>query len=283
MSYILNALRKLEREKKRDPTRVDLSLFDRTIPTPARTGARWLQPLSLILFSIALLASALILGKKLEQGTSEPQPSIHETHPPRETMAEDEAALPSNDTFSATTRKGSRRFTNEQREEVEALTIGSDEEESSAWATRPQPESVPAGFQEEVQEEIFFDEHFLNGEYQEDEYTRIPIDPSPSLRKESDNTDAAGSNVAHVAQVAQVAQVTQVAHAGKSLPPEAPSPVDINAIVWSEEEARRFAMVNLKTVREGDSVMGLLVREIRKNSIIFIFRGEAFELAFKGQ
>ena len=47
------------------------------------------------------------------------------------------------------------------------------------------------------------------------------------------------------------------------------SDIKINAIAYSRDERSRFAVVNLKTVHEGDQVEGLAVVEIQENGIVF--------------
>jgi len=47
------------------------------------------------------------------------------------------------------------------------------------------------------------------------------------------------------------------------------SKIKINAIAYSREERNRFAVVNLKTVHQGDRVEGLAVVEIQENGIVF--------------
>ncbi len=52
--------------------------------------------------------------------------------------------------------------------------------------------------------------------------------------------------------------------------------IQISAIAWSQEEDSRFAVVNLKTVREGDYVAGLEIYEIREDGIIVKDGGEKY-------
>ena len=47
------------------------------------------------------------------------------------------------------------------------------------------------------------------------------------------------------------------------------SEIKINAIAYSRDERSRFAVVNLKTVHEGDRFEGLAVVEIQENGIVF--------------
>jgi hypothetical protein len=45
--------------------------------------------------------------------------------------------------------------------------------------------------------------------------------------------------------------------------------IKINAIAWSRDSKQRFALVNLKTVHEGDQVGGLSVVEIEEDGVVF--------------
>jgi len=45
--------------------------------------------------------------------------------------------------------------------------------------------------------------------------------------------------------------------------------IKINAIAWSRDRKQRFALVNLKTVHEGDQVEGLSVVEIEEDGVVF--------------
>ena len=45
--------------------------------------------------------------------------------------------------------------------------------------------------------------------------------------------------------------------------------IKINAIAWSRDRNKRFALVNLKTVHEGDQVQGLSVVEIEEDGVVF--------------
>ncbi len=73
-----------------------------------------------------------------------------------------------------------------------------------------------------------------------------------------------------------------VAQPGLGRPVETRSRPDlkISAIVWSPEKEERFAVVNLKTVHEGDLFEGLLVEEIQEDGIVFevVGRGERFRV-----
>ena len=56
------------------------------------------------------------------------------------------------------------------------------------------------------------------------------------------------------------------------------SGLKVSAIVWSHDRDKRFAVVNLKTVYEGDLIGDLAVVEILEDGIVFEEEGETFEV-----
>jgi hypothetical protein len=67
--------------------------------------------------------------------------------------------------------------------------------------------------------------------------------------------------------------------AGKTQPASVARPeLKINAIAWRAQEPK--AIVNMQRVYAGDVIEGALVKEIRRKSILFEFKGEEFELRF---
>ena len=58
--------------------------------------------------------------------------------------------------------------------------------------------------------------------------------------------------------------------------------VKISAIAWNPDPAGRFAIVNLKTVREGDEVAGYVVYRIHEDGIVFEVDGDRGKV-FLGQ
>jgi hypothetical protein len=55
--------------------------------------------------------------------------------------------------------------------------------------------------------------------------------------------------------------------------------IKINAIAWSRDRNQRFALVNLKTVREGDRVQGLSVVEIEEDGVVFEQGGTKYRVS----
>jgi cytoskeletal protein RodZ len=55
--------------------------------------------------------------------------------------------------------------------------------------------------------------------------------------------------------------------------------IKINAIAWSPARDRRFALVNLKTVHEGDQLEGLTVVAIEEDGIVFEREGTKYRVS----
>ena len=55
--------------------------------------------------------------------------------------------------------------------------------------------------------------------------------------------------------------------------------IKINAIAYSRDRNNRFAVVNLKTIHEGDQVEGLSVVEIEENGIVFEQAGTKYRVS----
>lgn len=55
--------------------------------------------------------------------------------------------------------------------------------------------------------------------------------------------------------------------------------IKINAIAWSPAKDRRFALVNLKTVHEGDQIEGLSVVAIEEDGVVFEREGTKYRVS----
>ena len=71
--------------------------------------------------------------------------------------------------------------------------------------------------------------------------------------------------------------------AGKVYPNGAKDGIKISAIVWSAEKANRFAMINLKTVYEGDSIDGKGIVEIQQDGIVFMEGNDQYKILLGGR
>ncbi len=75
------------------------------------------------------------------------------------------------------------------------------------------------------------------------------------------------------------AAVSREASEGEVIQEWRGSEIKINAIAYSRDERSRFAVVNLKTVHEGDRVEGLAVVEIQENGIVFEEGGTKYRVS----
>lgn len=54
--------------------------------------------------------------------------------------------------------------------------------------------------------------------------------------------------------------------------------IRISAVVWSPDPENRFAVVNLRTLREGDQISGRLVDEIQSDGVVFVEGGRRYKV-----
>lgn len=54
--------------------------------------------------------------------------------------------------------------------------------------------------------------------------------------------------------------------------------IRISAVVWSPEPQNRFAVVNLRTLREGEEISGRVVDEIQPDGVIFVEGGQRYKV-----
>jgi hypothetical protein len=59
--------------------------------------------------------------------------------------------------------------------------------------------------------------------------------------------------------------------------------IKISAIVWSPDKKSRFAMVNLKTVYEGDSIDGRGIVEIQEDGVVFMEGNEQYKVTLNAR
>jgi general secretion pathway protein B len=64
-------------------------------------------------------------------------------------------------------------------------------------------------------------------------------------------------------------------------PAATPPSLNISAIVWYEEPARRFAMINGTIATEGSVIEGMKVEEIYPTRVRFLHNGQHFEISIK--
>ncbi len=96
-------------------------------------------------------------------------------------------------------------------------------------------------------------------------------DPSPPVRAEAGSQPVVSAGEEALASRQERAVMPQEASESEDevIQEWRGSDIKINAIAYSRDEGSRFAVVNLKTVHEGDQVEGLAVVEIQGNGIVF--------------
>ena len=104
-------------------------------------------------------------------------------------------------------------------------------------------------------------------------------DPSPPVRAEAGSQPVVSAGEDALAIRQERAAVPQEASEDEVFEEWRGSEIRINAIAYSREERNRFAVVNLKTVHEGDQVDGLAVVEIQENGIVFEEGGTKYRVS----
>ena len=94
-------------------------------------------------------------------------------------------------------------------------------------------------------------------------------DPSPPVRAEAGSQPVVSAGEDALASLQERAAMSREASEGEVIQVWRGSEIKINAIAYSRDERSRFAVVNLKTVHEGDYLEGLAVVEIQENGIVF--------------
>ena len=95
------------------------------------------------------------------------------------------------------------------------------------------------------------------------------VEPSPPIRAEAGIQPVVPSGEDTLAGRPDMEAASREASEGEVFEEWRGSEIKINAIAYSRDERSRFAVVNLKTVHEGDRVEGLAVVEIQENGIVF--------------
>jgi len=94
-------------------------------------------------------------------------------------------------------------------------------------------------------------------------------DPSPPVRAEAASQPVVSAGEDALTSRKERAAMSREVSEGEVIQEWRGSDIKINAIAYSRDEGSRFAVVNLKTVHEGDQVEGLAVVEIQENGIVF--------------
>jgi len=104
-------------------------------------------------------------------------------------------------------------------------------------------------------------------------------DPSPPIRTEAGSHPVVSSDEDDLAGRQERAVVSGEASEGEVIQEWKGSDIKINAIAYSRDERGRFAVVNLKTVHEGDRIEDLAVVEIQEDGIVFEEGGTKYRMS----
>lgn len=266
MSVILDALRKLDREKsprRKGPANIAVEIL-KSDSTRPRNGRR--IPLYIVVVGIAAIAAAAVTygvmsGFKFMPKSSPPATrtvpaaiqQVAPTSPESRAPAKSSPPAPVNPPAAGKQVVPARAPVNDAKEEVgrvPARVQSPAEKKSHADVKMPVEEKKPADVKIPVE-------------------SKIPTAPVVDKR-----------------QIQDVIVPKEVDATPKKTPEPAPSvsaanpaSLRVSAIVWYEDPSRRFAMINGIMAREGSSVEGVKVVEINPTSVRLLHNGEYFEIS----
>ncbi len=278
MSTILDALRKLEEERKRrqgaDPIREALEpVAAPARPLPARKRqAVWVGAIALVVVAAVLVTYRLASREGRPVATvTPPAPAVAVQGPAGEpAVAAAVAPPPTSATADRAARSVPPPFHEaEQAQAAREAATGPGRPHSGAAAlpevrssparVAPLPEETELGIEAEApvaatEEAVPQDAE----EEEEEEEEEAPLVPEEIPLEEPDTEEVAPEPRRATAQEEQG--------------------IRISAVVWSPEPENRFAVVNLRTLREGDEVSGRVVDEIQPDGVIFVEGGQRYKI-----
>jgi hypothetical protein len=104
-------------------------------------------------------------------------------------------------------------------------------------------------------------------------------DPSPPIRAEAGSQPVVSPDEDTLAGRQERSAMSRQVSEAEVIQEWKGSDIKINAIAYSRDERGRFAVVNLKTVHQGDRVEGLTVVEIQENGIVFKEGGTKYRVS----
>lgn len=256
MSYILDALRKSEKERKRgQPPGIAESQEYSTAPGKKRSFVTYVI-LSLLCVNAAILAFWLAPWKKHEENTLvRHQPENTVTAETAETIAP-VSLLPKTDIPEEGTKTGlsspepSARKASEEKE-VSPAKKRTVEAKSMTHIIAP-----PASTQDPVQEEL------------------LPTPPrTQAVQAHEDHTMPAPVNPSEPIPAPDKTRIYTLRELPASIQQELP-PFTISVSLYSDDPSSRMIKINNQTLREGESLAeGLTLQEIRQDAVIFSYKG----------
>ncbi len=249
MSYILDALRRLEQDKEKmkrgaNPMEAVLIPDMDEADEPGRRPFLWMG-VGAVLLLLAVATTYWITRQALAppgEGAAE----ATARHLPSATSGGD---LPESASFSETESPSQRNHASRSSAPVPSS--------NRVRASRPDILTSPAAREGSVE----------------------TMEPSSATRVEG--TGRAGNSIDRPLAPArrERAALSDPLSEGESYPEWAGPEIKINAIAYSHNENSRFAVVNLKTVHEGDNIEGLAVVEIQEDAIVFEESGTRYKVS----
>lgn len=249
MSYILDALRRLEQDKelaKRGASPMEAVLVPdiEGVEEPERMRLRWLGT------GVVLLVTVIALTYWITRHTLDsPTEHAREGSAPQLSSAQPEYDPPP----PAASREAASSF---------FRTLPSDRERTAPAPTRvtsSSPAAPPSSLPLRKPAEV--------------------ADPSPPIRAETRNQPVVSAGEDTLASRQERPAMSREAPQAEVIREWRGSEIKINAIAYSRDENSRFAVVNLKTIHEGDRVEGLAVVEIQENGIVFEEGGTKYRVS----
>jgi len=268
MSYILEALKKLEREKSRSRRAVDplkqIVTHEYSPSVSLASRASWLKAAVGVLVAVALIGTTYWTTRYVLLPHRQTAVSEHKGEP----VVTNEVARDAEGLSGEHIRGRSR---------VPSSPPSTASDNASMPLDRKRPGSQLHAYGDAPNED---DTGFEGGTYPlKSEYqSRLsPLDAIEQPLDLEDNelgTQGLYSDPASEQEGENTAgERFAVTHAPSGSPA-----LKISAIAWSNDTSKRFAIVNLRSVHEGDSIEGALVHEIHEDGIVFKWQGDNYKI-----
>lgn len=257
MSVILDALKKLDREKssrKGTTANIAAEILKPDLPPP---GKRF--PLNAAILSVTVVATAVITYAMLVefgflQKESPPAPDHSPAPSQKSAPAPMEPSLPSESSFP---------------------------EHRSSPGARQEVQSTPAPHQQVRDTKDEMSQVPLKIETPPE--GKIPVESKPSIEIKSPATSVDERKAIHKVPTKE----GDAAPASGKKPDESlssgsatsPPSLKLSAIVWYEERSQSFAMINGIRANEGSVIEGVKVVEIHPTSVRFFYNSQYFEIS----
>ena len=277
MSVVLDALRKLDREKssrKRGTANIAVDILRPDLPHP---GGR-IRVYIVVVAVAAVVAAAITYGVIFEFGFL-PKPLPPATKPvpaPRQqvSLASPESTAPSNVSLPAPAKSS-----------IASQPVASSSSESKL---SPQVPANPPAASKQIPAPVAH----APVQGAQGRVDRVPAKiQTPAEKKEPHGVKIPAENKSPATPVVDKKTSQDIITKGVDIPPKKiteptpnttaanPASLKLSAIVWFEDPSRRFAMINGIMATEGSSVEGMKVVEINPTSVRLLHDGQYFEIS----